>query len=236
MQLAVISDLHLGRGDSADQFGHDDAEFLRFLDHLEGNFERIVLLGDIYETLTAPNPFAQVRELQAIKAAHPEIVSRFERRDAYTYIHGNHDLVAANVDDAPGAMRLDIDGTRLLFTHGHGYDSLARHARFIAEAGVWLGAWLCRMGLAGLYKAFEKLDLWLRGAKVDPSKCSFQRWAVGLADRHEADVIVTGHTHQGVVAEHGERLFMNSGSCADGQFSFLSIDTAAGRYAMNRGF
>ena len=40
MKIAVISDLHLGRGDGSDRFGHDDAEFLRFLDFLEGDFER----------------------------------------------------------------------------------------------------------------------------------------------------------------------------------------------------
>ena len=69
MKIAVISDLHLGRGDAADLFGHDDAEFLRFLDFLEGNFERIVLLGDIFETLTCPRPLAQRRELVAAREA-----------------------------------------------------------------------------------------------------------------------------------------------------------------------
>lgn len=235
MQVAVISDIHLGRGDAADQFGHDDSDFLRFLDHLEGNFERVVLLGDIYETLTAPNPFAQVQELATIKAAHPEIVKRFDT-DKYTYIHGNHDLIAANVDDAPTSLRLEVDGTRLLFTHGHGYDYLTRHARLIAECGVWLGAWLCRLGMKALFNAFDQLDHWLRGADVDPSKCSFQKWAMGLAERQEADIIVTGHTHKGVVAEHGDRLFMNSGSCSGGELSFLSLDTVSGQYAMNHGY
>jgi len=47
MKLAVISDLHLGAGDLADGFCHDDGEFLRFLTFLENNFERVILLGDI---------------------------------------------------------------------------------------------------------------------------------------------------------------------------------------------
>ncbi len=41
MHISVISDLHLGSGGAADGFGHDDAEFLSFLDFLEGNFEKI---------------------------------------------------------------------------------------------------------------------------------------------------------------------------------------------------
>ena len=49
MQIAVISDLHLGAGGAADGFGHDDGDFLRFLRFLERNFERIVLLGVAFQ-------------------------------------------------------------------------------------------------------------------------------------------------------------------------------------------
>src|SRR6478735_9678780 len=37
MEIAVISDLHLGTGGAADGFGHDDGEFLKFLTFLEKN-------------------------------------------------------------------------------------------------------------------------------------------------------------------------------------------------------
>ena len=63
MNIAVISDLHLGSDDATDSFGHDDAEFLRFLGFLEGNFERIVLLGDIWETLTSRCPWVARRAM-----------------------------------------------------------------------------------------------------------------------------------------------------------------------------
>ncbi len=232
MKVAVISDLHLGRGDAADLFGHDEAEFLRFLTFLEANFERIVLLGDVYETLTSPKPFAQADELKACMQAHPEIVRRFER-PPYTYIHGNHDLVAGQVGAAPSELYLNVDGTRLLFQHGHGYDWLLRRARSFSEWSVWAGGWLLRLGMRPMFRMFEKLDFLIRGAKIDPKICSFQSWAVGLAKRRDADVIVTGHTHMGTRAEHGDRLFLNSGSCAEGAYSWLSIDTKAGHYAVN---
>jgi hypothetical protein len=35
------------------------------------------------------------------------------------------------------------------------------------------------------------------------------------------------------VAEHGSRLFLNSGSCANGNYSFLSMNTGTGAIAMN---
>src|SRR6187399_117979 len=89
MKLAVISDLHLGAGDRADGFGHDDADFIRFLKFLEGNFERVILLGDIWETLQSRRLGSARQELELAQAAHPEIAKRFER-PKYHYVHGNH--------------------------------------------------------------------------------------------------------------------------------------------------
>ena len=44
----------------------------------------------------------------------------------------------------------------------------------------------------------------------------------------------TGHTHEAGRAEHGDRLFMNSGAFADGQRSFLSLDTRSGSYEVHQ--
>ena len=41
---------------------------------------------------------------------------------------------------------------------------------------------------------------------------------------------MTAHTHVVAREWHGDRLFLNSGSCADGRLEYLSIDTKAGRY------
>ena len=78
MKLAVISDLHLGAGDLADGFGHDDGDFLRFLTFLERNFERVILLGDIWETLQSRRLGSAREELLLARATHPEIARRFE--------------------------------------------------------------------------------------------------------------------------------------------------------------
>src|SRR5690242_3497775 len=100
MQLAVISDLHLGPGDKSDLFQHEDGRFLEFLSFLESNFERIVLLGDIWETLTPEWPGDPEEALRRSRIAHPEIARRFQR-PAYTYVHGNHDIVTGAVEGVP---------------------------------------------------------------------------------------------------------------------------------------
>ena len=128
MEIAVISDLHLGSGGPTDLFGHDDHEFLRFLNFLEDNFERIVLLGDVWETLTGKAFGDPARELALAREHHPEIARRFER-PRYTYVHGNHDLIARDVLRAPEQLTLNADGVRLVFSHGHQGDQLTSKHR-----------------------------------------------------------------------------------------------------------
>lgn len=224
MQIAVISDLHLGSGDRSDAFGHRDAEFLRFLKQLEADFERIVLLGDVWETLTSDRPFDAVTGLRRARDAHPSIAERFRRRN-YVYVHGNHDLVAASVDGAPGEWLLDCDGLRLVFSHGHHHDWLIRRARWLSESFVWLGAWARRVGCASVYRIGYWLDELCSRPAPHPGRDSFQTWALALAQARSADVVVTGHTHIADIQRHQDRLFMNSGSCSEGKLSFLAIDT-----------
>ncbi|MDF3069973.1 MAG: Ser/Thr protein phosphatase family protein [Polyangiaceae bacterium] len=231
MKLAVISDLHLGAGDLADGFGHDDGEFLRFLTYLERNFERVILLGDIWETLQSRRLGSAREELALARAMHPEIAKRFERPQ-YRYVHGNHDIVAG-VLGVPDELAFEADGVRLLFTHGHQNDPLVARRQWITDLGVWLGGWIRRVGLDAFYRLCAKIDEMRGGISEDGTRCAFQQWAVGEATRREFDIVVTGHTHLAARTEHGSRLFLNSGSCSEGNLSFLSLDTRRGDYAVN---
>lgn len=235
MKVAVISDLHLGIGDHVDGFGHDDGEFLAFLSYLEANFERIVLLGDVWETLHCRKLGNFASELAAARAAHREIATRFER-PCYSYIHGNHDLVAGTALGAPESLSLEDDGVRILFTHGHQGDPLIEKRAKLADICVWLGGWLRRWGFEAVYQYCAELDHARGALHPQLESCSFQKWAMALAARASADVIVTGHTHMAARQEHGSRLFMNSGSCDRGRLNFLSIDTRLGDYAINVGY
>jgi UDP-2,3-diacylglucosamine pyrophosphatase LpxH len=235
MQLAVISDLHLGPGGPADGFGHDDAEFLGFLTFLERNFERIVLLGDIWETLTGKLPGNPGTELRAAQLAHREIAERF-RRTQYLHVHGNHDLIAGALDGIPEEITLDADGVRLLFTHGHQGDAFVANGQTASEYGVWLGGWVRRMGLFSVYRIANDLDAKRGGISADSTRCAFQKAWIERAAHRDVDVMVTGHTHLAARAEHGARLYLNSGSCSEGQLSYLAMDTRRGDYTVHAGF
>ncbi len=232
MEIAVISDLHLGTGGSTDEFGHDDFEFLKFLDFLETNFEKVVLLGDIWETLTAPSPARYGAQFEAARQSHPEISKRF-LRSKYQYVHGNHDLVAGRCFGAASEYYVETDGVRLLFSHGHQGDGLCSTARPVSELAVWLGAWVRRLGFDWVYRYFARLERIRTKATKD---CRVRKWALLQAEARDVDVVVTGHTHVPVCDESGRHLFLNSGTCSLGGTSFLSLDTKRGEYRVNAGY
>ena len=150
-------------------------------------------------------------------------------------MHGNHDLIAG-VQGTPDELVIQTGGARILFTHGHQNDDLVQRRRWLSDLGVWLGGWIRRLGLGALYRLLNELDEKRGGLSLDSTRCSFQKWAMALATEREFDVMVTGHTHLAANALHGDRLFLNSGSCSEGQFSFLSMDTARANYAVNTSF
>jgi predicted phosphodiesterase len=233
MRIAVISDLHMGRGDASDRFGHDDARFVRFLRYLESDFERIVLLGDVYETLMAPRPWDLRGELRTIREAHPRLAERFADRRRYVYVHGNHDIVAGRLERVPAEWLVRADGVSILFTHGHGYDLILRRMRWVSELAVWLGGWIMRLGLRGLYRVLDEFEARCRCPDAPDVLGGFHRWALDLAARRRADIVVTGHTHRPDRRRHGNALYLNAGTCSDGRFSFLGLDTRAGRHELH---
>ena len=57
MQIAVLSDLHLGKKNKLDQFYRNpgaERQLYELLNYLENHVDKIVLLGDIFETLRGP--------------------------------------------------------------------------------------------------------------------------------------------------------------------------------------
>ncbi len=227
MLIGVISDLHLAPAQSPDSFGHCDEEFIRFLTRLEQDAERIVLLGDIWETLTTQRPGDAATGLRLAREAHPRIAEHFES-PKYSYVHGNHDAVAGRLEHAPEQLILDADGVRLLFAHGHQFDGLTRYASTLSEWCVWLGAWLQRLGLGAFYRMAAALDARASRPKESPEADLFQRLALELGLANQADVVVTGHTHFARRVEHSAGWYLNSGSCSEGQLSHLLLDTKRG--------
>ena len=228
MLIAVLSDLHLGQKDALDRFYREEGaeeRFMRLLNYLENNVDRIVLLGDIFETLRPRRYSRADAELYAVLNAYPEIAKKVFDDPRYVFVHGNHDRVAGTELNAPEFHIVDEHGLRLAFFHGHQFDRMNREPGRISETGIWLGGWVERCGL-------PIVDLWdKRKPKPDSkragNKLRFARQAVALGKEMGADVVVTGHTHKAQRLELDSHLFLNSGTCVAGRREMLLLDTGS---------
>ena len=225
MKIAVISDLHLGRGDVTDRRrGHDKA-LLRFLDYLEANHEMIILLGDIWETLASRWPGVHKREVALTKSAHPELAQRFTRPQ-YHYIVGNHDRAVGFIEDLPLELMLDIDQIKIRFTHGHYFDVWSTRLRYVSEFVVWISGWGARLGTHALTRFFDWLHNLITGTSKVEKLGTLEVQMIEDSKRRGVDLTVIGHTHVPGIYRSEDHILANSGHCLGESIHFVSINTS----------
>lgn len=144
-RIFFISDLHIGDGSSADLFGGKDGELIAFLDHVEANGDKLVILGDAID-------FYVARSFDRVLRAHKRVLRRLkELADAkeVIYVHGNHDEDIVIYEDLLNFSLVErlVLPPDILVLHGHEYD-LYFHDE---EANAW-GRWL-----ATLHAQLEKV-------------------------------------------------------------------------------
>jgi len=228
MRIAALSDFHIGARGYTDEFHHREDAFLEFLAQLEATHDRIVLVGDIYQTEhdLLPGHRAAARQLARAQARMPRLAERL-RGPAYLYVHGNHDAVAHAELAAAERLKLEADGFAVLFVHGHQFDPVFRRAQSAMRAATWFTGRLRRVGLRPLAQWFEGRDIAIKHRRFGHAQGPYAVAARGLLREHAADLVVMGHTHVPHLHALPEGQIVNTGSCSRGRFMYVSIDTAA---------
>lgn len=228
MRIAALSDFHIGARAYMDEFRHDEARFLAYLDRLEASHDRIVLVGDIYQTEHSlrPGHQAAARELGRARRRLPALAERL-RGGPYLYLHGNHDAVAGAELAAPEQLRLAADGFAVVFIHGHQFDPIFSRAYAAARAATWFTGRLRRLGLRPLAQWFEGRDIALKHRRFGHAHGPYATAARALLREHSADLVVMGHTHVPHLHLLPEGRIVNTGSCSRGRTMHVTIDTAA---------
>lgn len=238
MQIAVISDLHLGAKDRLDRFARaEDADLrlMAFLGRLERSVDRVVLCGDIFETLRAGLPGPSRAALLDSMQAYPELTERILHDKRYVLVQGNHDTLSGELLGGREFHREEDHGLRLLFFHGHQLDRLARGHAPIGRLGIWAGGVLERLGLPVTHRvdairghAYDQPD----APDVDPRPR--ERGAIALGKKMGSDVVINGHTHNLVHHEVDDMVYLNSGTCLSGRREAVMIDTAGPHFELIR--
>ena len=156
------------------------------------------------------------------------------RGPQYHYIHGNHDAVAGPELGAPETLEISADGYRVLFIHGHQFDPVFQRARAAAQAATWFTGRLRRAGLRPLAQWFEGRDVAIKHRRFGHIDGPYARAARALLREHAADLVVMGHTHVPHLHRLPEGQVVNTGSCARGRRTHVTIDTAARSVEIHR--
>ncbi len=236
MRIAALSDFHIGARGYMDEFRHRESAFLAFLDRLEQDHDHIVLVGDIYQTEHAllPGSRAAAAQLARARARMPALCERLQGPQ-YLYVHGNHDAVAGPELAARERLQLRADDFTVVFIHGHQFDPVFQRARAAAQAATWFTGRLRRAGLRPLAQWFEGRDVAIKHGRFGHADGPYARAARELLREHTADLVVMGHTHVPHLHSLPEGRVVNTGSCARGRRTHVSIDTATRSVEIHRG-
>jgi len=227
MRIAVISDLHIGAHARTDTFGHSADSFQRFLDALEAEHDRVVLLGDVYQCDHGWRLGNSATELAAARARAPWLLERLERPD-YTLVHGNHDAVL-RTEGVPTEIWLGrTDPFPALLLHGDSFDPVIQKAPGVSGAATWASGRIRRAGLRPLAEWLEDRDIQVKGKRLQTPGGPYVRGARGRMQRDGARLVVMGHTHIPWRYETSEGTILNSGTCSRGQKMYASLDTLTG--------
>ncbi|MEI6084363.1 MAG: UDP-2,3-diacylglucosamine diphosphatase [Verrucomicrobiota bacterium] len=194
-----LSDLHLGtRG--CDALGL--LEFLR-----QNEFDRLYLVGDVIDLW-------RLRREHYWPQSHNDVVQKLLRKarkgSDVVLIPGNHDEFVTNFIGIFGNIVIkrqdvyeSVDGRRLLVMHGHEFDAVTTHAKWMAYLGdIGYGLLLRLNRPLNLFRSRLGMQYWSLSAYAKSRVknavsyiSNFEDAVAHYAKLNHADGIICGHIH-----------------------------------------
>jgi UDP-2,3-diacylglucosamine pyrophosphatase LpxH len=210
-----MSDLHLGtRGSNA-------AGVLEFLKHNE--CETLYLVGDVIDIW-------RLRKERFWPQSHNDVIQKILRKARkgthIVVIPGNHDEFCLNFLGVYGnivvkerAFHTTANGERLLVMHGHEFDSVTMHAKWMAHLGDVGYTLLLKLNRPlNLVRRVFGLGYWSLSAyvkqnvkKVVSSISRFEEAVAHYAELHHVGGIICGHIHTPAVRQIRGVNYYNTG-------------------------
>lgn len=218
VELAVISDLHLGmRGCRA-------AEVLGYLKSIDPDV--LVLNGDIIDVWQFKKKYFPAAHMQVVR----ELLGMIARQKTIYFVTGNHDEVFRRFKGFETSnfkivnkVILPLDGKKAWFFHGDVFDVTMQHSKWLAMLGgkgydalIWFNHLINQVSLA-LGKGRISLSKKVKESVKSAVKFinHFEETAAEIAIRNGFDFVVCGHIHQPanrtIKTDDGEVTYLNSG-------------------------
>jgi UDP-2,3-diacylglucosamine pyrophosphatase LpxH len=197
----VISDLHLGSAVC-------EAKLLEeFLEWAVDHCDQLVINGDVFDDLN-------FKRLTKRHFACLKIIRKHTDRDDFrlVWVRGNHDAPIDVMSHILGVEILDeyiySNGRiRLLILHGDQFDTFTTAYPWLTEiaCGIfyYIQKWMPHRAARWIRRITKR---WQRNSEL------IERQAVEYARGHGFHFVTCGHTHLPLVAQHGDVLYINSGT------------------------
>jgi len=203
-RLIVLSDMHRGKRDRADDFFPCQDAYLRALDHYLADGYTLAMLGDVEELWKSPP--------EAVIAAYPEVYEReaaFHTAGRMLRFWGNHDEEWASpilVEHKLGPVNPagpPLVGESLLLEVVQGDEELGSIYLVHGHQGTGFSdtlAFLARFTVRFVWKPLQHVTQLSRNAPSsnrrvrEKHNSATRRWA----ESHDKLLLVTGHTHRPV--------------------------------------
>lgn len=228
-RLAVISDIHLGRGDAQTGYFGRPETLCALLEHIAQDVDLVVINGDLYDLDRGALPLAQAKEYQHLRPDW-SAVERCIERLKIRVTAGNHDraLLGQNLGAYPVREHFVIPmrNLRVRIEHGERFDAWIKRNRQFTSTFTWLSGWFSRRGLQPLYRILRALEAW----STDDSSGGHLRRAKQWLQKHpQLDVLILGHTHTQAAERCNEQWVLNPGDAMHPTAHYLILDAASER-------
>ena len=197
----VVSDLHLGTRNPADNFEQNESRFLRFLDRVYQEDADMYLAGDVYDIWENNN-------VDAIYNSYTKLITMLNK---FPKINGNHDYGYWNKDQI-------ILNNTILIQHGHQGDIWNSDMSFIGKLLTKLNYYFeCLTKGKSLsfrsyiYSFVSRLPSNMSIHRLAEWEVNFMEYAYSELKRTRACAFIFGHTHNPRILQKSPKVIANCG-------------------------
>lgn len=205
MKILFISDLHLGDGSKADDFGNNDEKILKWFNTILP--DKIYIVGDAYEQ--------QQFKMKNIIKAHPKLY-KFFQLGIFDSVKGNHDYKLSKKD----TIKLKYNDIKILVSHGHQADKGMSNP--LVRGFVWFLGIIERLPFMSWVDNPEKFS-------KKPNRADYKTEEYAEKKLKKYNIVICGHTHKKLIKNYSTesklKIYANCGTCMHGKFEGILYDT-----------
>lgn len=223
-RLAVIGDVHLGRGDAETGYSGDAEGLCAALEALADHADCVIINGDLYDLDRGVVPTAQWLEYRRLQPRWAQVEAKMRARGV-RLTTGNHDHTLRDKivggARACGAYRVPVGDWLVHVEHGERFNAWIKRSRHFTSAVTWLSGRVSQGPWRPIYALLRRME----ARTTDDCDGGVSRRAASWLRRQpELDIMIIGHTHQRDAQELGSRWLLNPGDAMRPLMGYLVID------------